>query len=290
MSVRPRTLVVLSICAGAICAALVVRVSLVARGSSARGIDPETERLIREGQAVYHGIEHMVRIDDRQALAGALDLIDFPAATEQNAIPEAEELRAEVERFLYLRFGQPDPGPYIEWRRERGYIPTPWEQLRDWWDMEAVWPRLTGAELPGGASHEELFAEIFQPSLRARGGEAMPVRIAAEPEAVGIALHTMTRSEPWFGTIKTGMGEDLWEGRVSAAWCAWWKPPRTSDELLEEFGRVQSATVGAVMEMADGTRYPVMTYWVFDPVQKGWFLESMGTSNAPGWLQHGAFY
>ncbi|MBL8765050.1 MAG: hypothetical protein JNM07_12345 [Phycisphaerae bacterium] len=185
----------------------------------------------------------------------------------------------EAADFLWRRFVENDPKSYSRWRMAKGDLRESRQDMLAYGDVADDYRFLGGGELPRDADLAGVFEFLFVRGLAAPDGASRPVALASEPRGLIVQPKVLTPEESGWETPRGTLGIEHWRGPVVATARRWWRPVRTEQDLLTRDGRAESATVGVIMELADGARRPFLIFYVWDPNDDRWRLCALAMTN-----------
>ncbi|MCA9289037.1 MAG: hypothetical protein KDA05_10660 [Phycisphaerales bacterium] len=217
-------------------------------------------------------------------------------ATQQTPLPEGagsrDDLLAHVAAFLYQRFINDDPAAYRAWREASGYGMVPWDEMVEFWGVDADYARHFG-EPPAGIAAAEAFDRMWSADAEAGARNVgRPIAIVDDPRAIVVRGGRFSRLEPGkafidTGSLERGIPAALWQGAGVIGFSRWYGS-RERDGTLNQValmrttGPIAYGDVAMVLEFPDGTRVPVLVGCCWDPEHALWSIETLGVMNLAG--------
>lgn len=187
---------------------------------------------------------------------------------------EARRISTTIEKFLGLRFGRSsDPAQFMLWREEQGYQRRPLEELRKQWFLDDAYRTYLDKPLDAGASWDDVFAEMMLGQDAFEKGRTRPRGVGVGPDDLRIVVRTATRADPGRAAVDGALGDVLSYGGPLMISHSWWRPGVSYDELMAQYGKVKTATVGFVIDFVDGKRRPAKLMMYQDPKTGGWWID-----------------
>lgn len=195
--------------------------------------------------------------------------------------PRMEALADLVSQFVERRFVAGSSTDYREWRESQGYAWADREWLEGVWGIGRDYSIIVGEAYPEGAPLAQIFDEYYQAALQYGDGANRPAAVATSPEGRCIATAILTRDQPDRAPLTCDLGFDLWHGATNGTARSWWRPPHSTEELIQREGAVLCADVGLVVEFADRSRRPVVVTATWDSAVSRWTLQHLCMYNFP---------
>lgn len=250
----------------------------------------ELNRIAREGARLYNRIENFAPINDRAALAGAIDSWEWRSP---RTLPEAQTaaLKSLLAEFLERRFVHDDAAAYLEWRLASGFrwIDNP-DQFREWYDIDILAKNWFDETVTEPFDHAYWFDKFFTRVFEDKGASDHLKSVSAGSDVGVWLIHMLTIDavdEPFIHPNR--IPEELWYGRSGGGANRWLVPKVSERDLLEQQGRVLIARAYFIAEAHDGSRYPCTVRFHWDPFAQRWMLTSFGTNNRPWGVGRGWF-
>ncbi len=242
----------------------------------------ELNRIAKQGQRLYEQIEDFASIDDPDALLGAIESWEWRSPRELPS-EQTEALKSLLAEFLVRRFVSEDAASYRRWRFDSGFR---WvensDEFRQWYDIDILATEWFGEPVSDPFDHTYWFDKFFLRVFEGVGA-ADHLRAVSVGEDVGVWLiHMLTLEDIEEPLVETDrIPPDMWYGMSGDGATSWIVPERSQTELLEDQGRVLIARAYFIAEARDGSRYPCIVRFHWDPFARRWILTSIGSQNRP---------
>ncbi|MEM0983502.1 MAG: hypothetical protein AAGI17_06110 [Planctomycetota bacterium] len=248
------------------------------------GGSPEVSELSMAAAGEVRATTELVRLDAAESLAAAIAGREgFPPAEEL-----AELLAARVAGSLEIGLARDvSAGAYLSWMAQRGrpihtretWDDAPWS----WGPPEALALWAIGEEIEEGTlSVREIFELIWE---RQRAGAArkdgtritFPVLWTSDRRAVDVKSLVGTPNHPHDGyePLDGGFAPAFWEVNQIGAMAPWFRFARHINDLYLSEGAVLQSRVGLVCELENGTRWPLVLHFFWDPIDGAWRIANM---------------
>jgi hypothetical protein len=238
------------------------------------------ERTARLAKPIYATLPH---VSIPSSIDEAVSIIELAPVRGLDRVGKERwrELVHTAAEFVVRRFGRDDPAAYREWRLASGMKWRSREFLQQHWTIEEQYLKYAGKPLEPGVPLPEAFDLLWRGKAETHGGFNRPVGMAGSTEGLSIVFGTMTPGNPVREHLTGRLSEELWHGGISGTHCAWLVPARPYRERIDAGETVEYASLGVIMEHADGSRRPLIMTFFWEPLTARWELQILNTNNEP---------